>query len=257
MGVNVEAEHNREQVLSRGEGYPTVRESIISQELESNHQSVQGEDLYEISRRFREFGSDQTASRIFIDGLLGIIALITFLVLYPLVALGIKLTSRGPVLYKQLRTGKNGKQFVCYKFRTMHEINLRRIDGKPIITKKGDKRIFWFGTLLRRTSLDELPQILNVLKGDMSIIGPRPYPVEECSYWNATFDDFYYRYAVKPGITGLAQINGYRGGTLNEEHMRTRLKHDLAYVKKTSLKIDCYILGKTVEKMVMPDDNAH
>ncbi len=257
MGVNVEADLKSEQVLSKEKNYPTVRESILSEELENIHQSAQGEDLYEISRRFREFASDQTASRIFIDGLLGIFALLTFLILYPFISLGIKLNSRGSILYKQLRTGKNGKQFVCYKFRTMHEINLRRIDGKPIITKKGDKRIFWFGTLLRRTSLDELPQILNVLKGDMSIIGPRPYPVKECSYWNAAFDDFYYRYAVKPGITGLAQINGYRGGTLDEEHMRKRLKHDLVYVKKTSLKVDLYILGKTFEKIVMPDDNAH
>lgn len=256
MGVNVEAEHESIQTISGGAAYPTVRESI-SRELDSIHKSNTEKDIYEINRRFEDFAPGNYNSKVVIDGVLGFFAFIAFLVLYPFIALGIKLSSSGPVIYKQLRTGKNGEQFVCYKFRTMHQIDLRRIDGKPIITKKNDKRVFAFGNFLRRTSLDELPQIINVIKGDMSLIGPRPYPVQECSYWNMKFDDFYYRYATKPGITGFAQIKGYRGGTLDEEHMRQRLDYDLIYARKASFKMDMHIIAKTFEKIVMPDDNAH
>lgn len=256
MGVNVEAEQQRGQVMAGGISYPTVRETI-DQELDTIHRASEEESIYEISRRFNDFASGNTASRIIIDGVISFGAFLAFVLLYPFIALGIKLSSNGPVIYKQRRTGQNGEEFICYKFRTMHQIDLRRIDGKPIITKKGDKRIFRFGHFLRRTSLDELPQILNVIKGDMSLIGPRPYPVQECAYWNTTFNDFYYRYATKPGITGLAQINGFRGGTLDEEHMRKRLDYDLAYVKNASLRMDFYILAKTFRKIVSPDDNAH
>lgn len=257
MGVNVEAEQDEAENISNSSiGYPTVRESI-SQEIEAIQKSSGDASIYEIHRRFEEFAKADYSSKPSIEALLGVLGFILFAVTYPFIALGIKLSSKGPVIYKQLRTGKNGEQFICYKFRTMHQIDLRRIDGKPIITKKDDKRVFWFGGLLRRTSLDELPQIINVLKGEMNIIGPRPYPVQECSYWNMKFDDFYYRYATKPGITGLAQVNGYRGGTLDEEHMRKRLDYDLMYVRRASLKLDMYILGKTVEKVIVPDDTAH
>lgn len=192
-----------------------------------------------------------------IDFFLGCFALAFFLVLYPFIALGIKLSSRGPVIFKQKRTGQNGHEFTCYKFRTMHRIDLRKIDGKPVITTKGDKRIFAFGQFLRKTNLDELPQILNVIKGDMSLVGPRPYPVDECAYWNTTFDDFFYRYAVKPGISGYAQVMGYRGGTLDEEHMRQRLDKDLIYVQKQNLGLDLKIIFRTVTQMIYRNTNAH
>jgi lipopolysaccharide/colanic/teichoic acid biosynthesis glycosyltransferase len=188
---------------------------------------------------------------------MGGIGAIIFVLLYPLFALGIKLSSKGPVIFKQKRTGQNGHEFTCYKFRTMHQLNLRRIDGKPVVTKEGDKRIFWFGQLLRKTNLDELPQIINVIKGDMSLVGPRPYPVDECAHWNNTFDDFYYRYAVKPGITGNAQVKGFRGGTLDEEHMRHRLDKDLVYVQKQSLGLDLRIIWHTILQMLKLETNAH
>lgn len=192
-----------------------------------------------------------------VDLLLSGVGLIAFLLIYPFVALGIKLSSRGPVIYKQIRTGKNGHHFTCYKFRTMDCFKKRMPDNKPDITQKGDPRVFGFGKLLRQLNLDELPQILNVLKGDMSLVGPRPYPVKECSYWNSTFTDFYYRYAVKPGISGLAQSKGYRGGTLDVDHMRKRLDYDLIYVQKGSFRLDLKIIGHTMLQMIHLNTKAH
>lgn len=191
------------------------------------------------------------------DLLIGVFAVSLFILLLPLIAIGIKLNSRGPVFFKQKRTGVHGREFTCYKFRTMHFLQLKRYDGKPVVTQKNDNRIFWFGKILRKTNLDELPQIINVLKGDMSLIGPRPYPVKECKYWNNTFEDFYYRYSVMPGISGLAQVNGYRGGTLNESLMRKRLDYDLIYVEKQSFLLDLKILFRTIFKMINFDTDAH
>lgn len=191
------------------------------------------------------------------DLAIGSVALIFCLMLFPFIALGIKLSSRGPIFFTQKRTGQNGVTFTCYKFRTMKDSSKRRSNGRPDITVEGDERIFPFGRLLRLLNLDELPQIINVLKGDMSLVGPRPYPVDECSYWNSTFDDFFYRYAVKPGITGFSQVKGYRGGTYNVDHMRKRTDYDLIYVQKNTFFMDLYIIMKTVTKMINLDTNAH
>lgn len=256
MGVDAKLEPKGIEGQAHSTSYSTVRDHI-DREMEAIQQISDEGPIYEIHRRFESFASDNIAGSILIDGCMGFLLLLVFLVFYPFIALGIKLSSRGPVLYKQLRTGKGGAQFICYKFRTMQVIDLRRIDGKPMITERDDKRIFWFGKLLRRFSLDELPQVINILRGEMSLIGPRPYPVDECSFWNCTFDDYYYRYSTKPGITGLAQIHGYRGGTLNEIHMKKRLDYDLVYTRKASLKLDIYILAKTFRKVINPDPNAH
>lgn len=189
--------------------------------------------------------------------MLGVAVFGLFLALYPFIALGIKMSSKGKVIFKQERTGLNGHSFTCYKFRTMHNVQKQRKGGTPDITKKGDSRVFLFGSILCKTDLDELPQILNVMKGEMSLIGPRPYPVDECRHWNNTFDDFYYRYMVKPGVTGHAQVTGYRGGTLDVDHMRERLDQDLIYVEKQSLWMDIKILFMTVKQMVTFNTNAH
>jgi len=254
MSVKAEAVQGESPMIHAA--YPTVRESI-DKKLHSLDENYRQESIYKIQYGFEGLAAKDKLGKSLIDFLFGTLAVIALIILYPFIALGIKLSSKGSVLYKQTRTGQSGQEFVCYKFRTMHEIDLRRIDGKPIITKKGDKRVFKFGNFMRKTSLDELPQIINVIKGDMSLIGPRPYPVRECAYWNNQFNDFYYRYAVKPGISGLAQINGFRGGTLDEEHMRRRLDYDLVYVEKCSLKIDLYIIANTVKQIVSPHANAH
>ena len=192
-----------------------------------------------------------------LDLSIGAVAFVFCLILFPFIAIGIKLSSKGPVFFKQKRTGQHGTVFTCYKFRTMRENKKLATNGKPDITLEGDMRIFKFGKLLRLLNLDELPQIINVLKGDMSLVGPRPYPVEECSYWNSTFDDFFYRYAVKPGITGFSQVKGYRGGTYDVEHMRKRTDYDLIYVQKNTLSMDFKIIFMTVTKMINLDTNAH
>ena len=192
-----------------------------------------------------------------LDLSIGVLALIFCLLLFPFIAIGIKLSSKGPVFFKQKRTGQHGNIFTCFKFRTMKVNGIKATNGKPDITLEGDDRIFVFGKFLRLLNLDELPQIINVLKGDMSLVGPRPYPVEECSYWNSTFDDFFYRYAVKPGITGFSQVKGYRGGTYDVGHMRKRTDYDLIYVQKNTLTMDLMIILKTVTKMINLDTNAH
>lgn len=236
----------------------TVRQSIVQEMYDTNIGSaVTDKQAASAYSKFEQLSTKTFPGKRSIDLFLGFFALLAFAIAYPIFGLFIKLTSRGPVLYKQRRTGQNGHEFICYKFRTMHMLDLRRIDGKPVITKKGDKRISSFGKILRATNLDELPQVLNVLKGDMSLIGPRPYPVDECSHWNNTYPDFFYRYAVKPGISGLAQVKGYRGGTLDEEHMRKRLDYDLIYVEKQSFKLDLKILGRTILKMINRETDAH
>lgn len=206
---------------------------------------------------FRDIDLQPYAQKRLLDIAIGSVALIGFMILFPFIALGIKLSSRGPILFKQPRTGQNGHIFHCFKFRTMHVVHKTNADGTPVITQKGDSRIFSFGQFLRKTNLDELPQILNVIKGDMSLVGPRPYPVEECAYWNQKFEDHYYRYILKPGITGFAQAQGYRGGTLDEELMRKRLDFDLIYVEKSTFAFDLRIIYKTVKRMIVSDTNGH
>ena len=195
-----------------------------------------------------------------LDLTLGFFAMIIFLMVTPFIALGIKLSSRGPVFFRQKRTGKGGSTFICYKFRTMKTGSGQgsdRANGKPDITIRGDHRIFAFGRFLRFLNLDELPQIINVIRGDMSLVGPRPYPVDECAYWNSTFDDFYLRYSVKPGITGFAQVKGYRGGTLDVDLIRKRTDYDLIYVQKNSLLFDIKTIAMTVTQMANLKTNGY
>ena len=206
---------------------------------------------------FRNLRIGSYSNKRVLDVMLGSLALLGYIALYPLIAIGIKISSRGPVLFRQSRTGREGETFECLKFRTMHVVDKANSDGSPVVTKKGDSRIFPFGQFLRKTNLDELPQILNVINGEMSLVGPRPYPVEECTYWNQRFDDHYYRYILKPGITGFAQAQGYRGGTLDEHLMRKRLDFDLIYVEKSSFRFDLQIIYKTVKRMIGRDTNGH
>lgn len=255
MNGNAELEVKGEHSAVALGGYPKARD-YINRELQVLQKSADFETHRFALQREKLFAKDFMGKKI-IDVGFGLAILAAFIVTFPFIAIGIKFSSKGPVIFKQLRTGRNGKEFICYKYRTMHPIKLQRIDGKPIVTKPGDRRVFSFGKLLRRISLDELPQIINVMKGEMSLIGPRPYPVNECSYWSHTFNDFYYRYSVKPGITGLAQIYGFRGGTLDLDHMRKRLDYDLTYVENCSIGSDLKIAGKTLKQIIRPSANAH
>lgn len=192
-----------------------------------------------------------------LDLLFGMVGTFILLLLSPFIALGIKLSSNGPIIFTQERSGFDGRIFNCYKFRTMHCSQDKKSVNEPDITQKNDARIFSFGRFLRKTNLDEIPQFINVLKGDMSLVGPRPYPVRENSYWNTMFPDFYKRFSVKPRLTGLAQASGLRGGTLNIEQMRERLKCDLKYINKRSFFMDVKLIFLTVKSMLTLNTRGH
>ncbi|MGA0556470.1 sugar transferase [Larkinella sp. VNQ87] len=164
----------------------------------------------------------------------------------PLVGLLIKLSSPGPILYIQKRTGYKGFTFNCLKFRTMtHD---PKADFKQ--ATKNDKRITAIGAFLRKTNLDEMPQFLNVLVGDMSIVGPRPHALQHSAqYWN-TMPEYRKRYRVRPGITGLAQVNGCRGETDQLIKMRHRVKYDRFYNRNKSFQLDVWICWLTFASMI-------
>ncbi|MFC3093297.1 undecaprenyl-phosphate glucose phosphotransferase [Alteromonas sediminis] len=161
------------------------------------------------------------------------------------IAIGIKLTSKGPVIFKQDRYGLNGKRIKMWKFRSMTVT-----ENSDVVTQatKGDARITRFGAFLRRTSLDELPQFINVLKGDMSVIGPRPHAVAHNEEYRKMVDFYMLRHKVKPGITGWAQVNGWRGETETLDKMKKRIEYDLDYIRHWSLWMDFKILILTLFK---------
>lgn len=162
------------------------------------------------------------------------------------IALVIKLDSSGPVLFKQYRTGVNGRYFKVYKFRSMRVH--KEGEGKVTQATRNDPRVTRIGAFLRRTSLDELPQFYNVLQGRMSIVGPRPHALAHNDYYKDLVESYMKRHKVKPGITGWAQVNGYRGETDTHEKMEGRVAHDLWYINNWSLWLDIRIIFLTVFK---------
>lgn len=173
--------------------------------------------------------------------------------LFPLVALLIKLDSRGPVFFFQRRSGFNGKNFWCWKFRTMY--HNQGADFKQ--ATRNDPRVTRIGCFLRKTNIDELPQFINVLLGNMSIIGPRPHAMETDGQYMELIHKYRYRLAVKPGISGLSQVKGYRGETKDPEEMRNRVKMDIFYMENWSFFFDIRITLMTVFNMVRGERNAY
>lgn len=173
--------------------------------------------------------------------------------LLPIIALVIKLDSKGPVFFRQIRAGKDNSPFWCYKFRTMKPNGV----SDTLQATKDDPRITKVGAFLRRTSLDEMPQFFNVFLGDMSIIGPRPHPVKLNERFSDKIYKFNLRHQIKPGITGLAQIKGLRGETQTVGVMNHRVKYDRFYVEKWSLFLDIRILFSTISTLFKGDDNAY
>ena len=172
--------------------------------------------------------------------------------LYPIIALIIMKQSAGPILFKQLRTGKKNTSFWCYKFRSMY-INV--VDESKQ-AEKGDTRITPIGKFLRKTSLDEMPQFFNVLVGQMSVVGPRPHMIKHTNDYNNHIDNFMVRHFVKPGITGLAQVAGHRGETKKVSDMKKRVNTDIKYVRQWSLITDIKICLMTVIVIFKGDKNA-
>ena len=185
-----------------------------------------------------------------------VIALLTLILLSPLmlcIALAVKITSPGPIIFKQRRYGLNGEEIIVYKFRSMTVVE----DGADIVqAKKDDQRFTKIGAFLRRTSLDELPQFINVLQGRMSIVGPRPHAVAHNELYRKLIKGYMLRHKAKPGITGWAQVNGWRGETDVLEKMKGRIEHDLYYLKNWSIWLDLWIILRTVW-IVVRKDNAY
>lgn len=178
--------------------------------------------------------------------------------LFPIISILIKLTSRGPIFYLQQRVGLNSKVFKCFKFRTMY-VSLPTKDFMPTTTE--DPRVTSVGKFLRKLNLDEFPQFLNVFRGEMSIVGPRPHPVKFQEEYAKFLPSIYKRQYVKPGITGLAQVNGYRGDHMDEEinrvRMMRRVANDIIYIKNWSILLDFKIIIKTALQMLARKTNGY
>jgi putative colanic acid biosynthesis UDP-glucose lipid carrier transferase len=182
--------------------------------------------------------------------LLALLFLVPFV--FPIVALAIKLESPGPGFFKQLRPGRNNQLFWCFKFRTMRVNNNTEQQAT-----KNDRRITRVGAFLRKTSLDELPQFYNALLGDMSVVGPRPNLVAHLEQYGKVIHEYPLRHQITPGITGYAQISGYRGETKELHQMQERVNHDLWYIENWSLAFDLEIIGRTVWNAVSGEENAY
>ena len=169
------------------------------------------------------------------------------------IAIAVKLESPGPVIFRQRRYGLEGQEIVVYKFRSMTVVE----DGSQIRqASRNDSRITRLGALLRKTSMDELPQFINVLQGRMSVVGPRPHAVAHNEQYRRLIKSYMVRHKVKPGITGWAQVNGFRGETDSLEKMEGRIRCDLDYLRSWSLRLDLYIIAKTI-KLVFKDAAAY
>jgi putative colanic acid biosysnthesis UDP-glucose lipid carrier transferase len=186
-----------------------------------------------------------------------ILASLIMVVISPLlaaVAIGVKMSSPGPILFKQRRYGLDGREIIVYKFRSM-----RVTEDGPVVKQatKDDPRVTRFGAFIRKTSLDELPQFVNVLQGRMSIVGPRPHAVAHNEMYRKLIKSYMIRHKVKPGITGWAQVNGLRGETETVEKMKARIEYDLDYLRHWSLRLDLSIIWKTIFVVFKRPDTAY
>ncbi len=188
-----------------------------------------------------------------------IIYIMLFSWAWPLITLLIKINSPGPVLYKQERWGRDNKKFITYKFRSMLDKSCSETDenGKYMQVVKNDPRVTKIGKFLRMTNLDELPQFWNVLKGEMSIVGPRPHPIPLNMESKDKIHLYMLRHLVKPGITGWAQVNGLRGSTTDPKLMQKRIDHDIWYIENWSIWLDLQIIALTIWNMIKGDPNAY
>jgi len=207
--------------------------------------SLRSEPLEDLGNRAKKRAIDVVVS--------SLVILFVLSWLLPLIALLIKSESKGPVLFKQLRTGKNNRSFACFKFRSM-KVNCDA-DHKQAV--KNDQRLTLIGKFLRKTSLDEFPQFFNVFKGEMSLVGPRPHMLKHTENYAKLVDQYMIRQFLKPGITGWAQVNGYRGEIHGNEQIKDRVAHDIWYSENWSLWLDIRILFLTVYKVILGDKQAY
>lgn len=207
--------------------------------------SMRKEPLENMENRFRKRLADIVFSLVVIIGILSW--------LFPLIALAIKLTSRGPVLFRQRRNGRSNRPFYCFKFRSMRT----NAESDSRQASRYDDRVTWIGKVLRKTSLDELPQFFNVLWGDMSVIGPRPHMQKHTEQYRSIINRYMVRHYLKPGITGWAQVNGYRGETSQIILMEKRIEHDIWYLENWSMMLDVRIAFLTVIHLLRGGKNVY
>jgi lipopolysaccharide/colanic/teichoic acid biosynthesis glycosyltransferase len=161
--------------------------------------------------------------------------------------------SPGPVFIRQVRSGLYRKKFWMFKYRTMHVNN----GDQARQATRNDSLIFPAGRWLRRFSIDELPQFINVLRGDMSVVGPRPHLLEHDDVFARVLENYHVRAAVKPGVTGLAQVRGYRGQVTSEDAIRKRIQSDIYYLENWSFALDCSIIARTTVQLIFPPKSAY
>ncbi len=200
-----------------------------------------GFDFYNIS--FSPFYGTNLLIKNLLDKLLAFLFLMLILPFIIFASVIIFLFDGFPIFFKQKRTGWDGKSFYIYKFRTLSKLNYT---SKTKQVESGDKRVTRIGSILRRFSIDEFPQFLNVIKGEMSIVGPRPHMLEHTKFYSAEILNFMQRHKCLPGLTGWAQVHGFRGPTQNKDLMEKRFQHDLYYIKNWSLVLDFYIMVRTI-----------
>ena len=240
------AEKNMIRFYIIPEFYRNIKKSMILEVMESVPLlTIRTEPLQSPYNRF--------IKRCF-DIVFSILVLLTvFPLLYIFAGALIKMSSKGPILFKQKRNGLYGKVFECYKFRTM----LMNEDADTLQAVKDDPRATKIGSFLRRTNMDEFPQFINVLMGDMSVVGPRPHMLKHTEQYSAFIDKYMIRHLVKPGITGWAQITGYRGETRTLEQMEGRVKRDVWYLENWSFFLDLKIVVVTIINMFKGESNAY
>ena len=206
--------------------------------------SMRSEPLVDVGNRLKKRALDLVVS------FLVIVFILSWLL--PLLGILILLESKGPVIFSQLRSGKNNKQFKCLKFRSMRINN----DADDKQATRNDARITKIGKFIRKTSLDEFPQFINVFKGEMSLVGPRPHMIKHTSDYSKIVDNFLIRQFLKPGITGWAQVNGHRGEIKDSEAIKMRVLNDLWYLENWNIWLDIRIIFLTIYKVIKGDENT-
>lgn len=241
--------HNR---LKSNFYYRTNIDLVSGFTLENSKNYNNQERLSHIQKQYLRNSYWGVQKRIF-DIFISFIAIVFVLSwVFPILFVLIKLESKGPLLFRQKRNGLNESEFDCLKFRSMH-IN-QYSDSVP--TQKDDPRVTKVGKIIRKLSIDELPQFLNVFLGDMSVVGPRPHMISETAAFNSISNEFYQRHLVKPGITGLAQINNCRGEISNIDDLNERLRFDILYIKNASILNDFLIVFRTIVNVFIGDEKA-
>lgn len=228
------------------EFYKYIKRKLVMNFLEST-------PIIEIRSEPLQNMSNRVLKRTF-DIVFSVVILITiFPIVYVICGILIKLESRGPILFSQKRTGLHGKVFKCYKFRSMRQ----NAEADLITTAKKDPRITKIGNFMRKTSLDEIPQFINVVKGDMSVVGPRPHMIKQTEIYNKLIDAFMIRHLIKPGVTGWAQISGFRGEIKTVEQMEGRFRCDVWYIENWTFVLDIKIIFVTIYRMIFGDKDAY